>query len=113
MRGGAPQQQKGQDQQGLGEVAHVTGHPAGTFQVTYVQRLPQLVFGSDSNWLLREHFDMYLWKSCEMGSIWLRDVDGAQGYSVKYEAAAQRLLQASNYHSWGGAPLSVQAPGVV
>ncbi|MDR3005612.1 MAG: hypothetical protein LBV14_15440, partial [Acidovorax sp.] len=95
----------------VGEVARVVGQPAGEFLLTYVQRLPQLVFSTDSSWLLRDHFDMYLWKSCEIGSVWLRDVEGAQGYSVKYEEAAQKLLQAINYRKWGGAPLAVQAPG--
>ena len=79
----------------------------------FLQRLPQLVFQSDSNWLLREHYDVYLWKCCEQGSVWMRDAEAAQGYNQKYELAVQNLLTANNYRAWGGAPLAVQSGGVV
>lgn len=97
----------------IGNVAHITGKPAVAYRLTYMQRLPQLAFPSDSNWLLREHYDIYLWKCCEQGSVWMRDAEAAQGYNQKYELAVQNLLTANNYHAWGGAPVAVQAPGVV
>ncbi|RKJ96638.1 phage adaptor protein [Alicycliphilus denitrificans] len=97
----------------VGEVVHITGKPEGAYTITYLQKLPELAFATDSNWLLREHFDMYLWKCCEIGSVYLRDAEAAVGYGTKYEAAAQQLLQAVNQHAWGGAPLAVLAPGVV
>ena len=97
----------------VGGVVHITGRPEGAYDITYVQQLPPLVFATDSNWLLRAHFDIYLWKCCEIGSIYLRDVEAATGYASKYEAAAGRLLQAVNQHAWGGAPRVMLAPGVV
>ena len=97
----------------VGEVVSLFGKPAGSYQMQYLQKLPALSFPADSNWLLREHYDVYLWKCCEQGSIWMRDIEATQGYSSKYEAAAQQLLKANNYHAWGGAPIAVQAHGVV
>lgn len=97
----------------VGNVAHVTGKPAATYQLMYLQRLPQLAFPSDSNWLLREHYDVYLWKCCEQGSVWMRDVEATQGYNQKYEMAVNSLLTSNNYHAWGGAPVQVQSGGVV
>ena len=97
----------------VGNVAHVTGKPAAAYQLRCLLRLPQLAFPSDSNWLLREHYDVYLWKCCEQGSVWMRDAEAAQGYNQKYELAVQNLLTANNYHAWGGAPLAVQSGGVV
>ena len=97
----------------IGNVAHVTGKAAATYQLRCLLRLPQLAFPSDSNWLLREHYDVYLWKCCEQGSVWMRDAEAAQGYNQKYELAVQHLLTANNYHAWGGAPLSVQSGGAV
>lgn len=97
----------------VGNVVHITGKPATGYRLTYLQRLPGLVFNSDSNWLLREHYDVYLWKCCENGSVWMRDAEAAQGYNQKYELAVQNLLTANNYHAWGGAPLAVQSGGVV
>lgn len=97
----------------VGNLVKIAGAPAGDYELTYVQKLTRLIFDADSNWLLREHFDVYLYKCCEIGSIWLRDPEGAQGYSTKYEAAAQKLLEAVNYHGYSAAPLEVMARGVV
>jgi len=97
----------------VGNVATITGKPAGAYQLTYVQKLPSLVFPSDSNWLLREHYDVYLWKCCEQGSVWMRDAEAAQGYSTKYERAVAQLLEANNLRAWGGASVQILAPGVV
>ena len=97
----------------IGNVAHITGKPASEYRLTYLQKLPQLAFPSDSNWLLREHYDVYLWKCCEQGSVWMRDVEATQGYNQKYEMAVNSLLTANNYHAWGGAPVQVQSGGVV
>lgn len=97
----------------VGEVAHITGKPAAAYGLKYLQKLPALVFQSDSNWLLREHYDVYLWKCCEMGSAWMRDPEAVASYSAKYESAVQQLLAANNAHKWAGASLAVMAPGVV
>ena len=97
----------------IGNVVHITGKPAAAYRLTYLQKLPQLAFPSDSNWLLREHYDVYLWKCCEQGSVWMRDVEATQGYNQKYEMAVQSLLTANNYHAWGGGPVEVQSGGAV
>lgn len=97
----------------VGNVAHITGKPASEYRLTYLQKLPQLAFPSDSNWLLREHYDVYLWKCCEQGSVWMRDVEATLGYKQKYEMAVQSLLTANNYHAWGGGPVEVQSGGAV
>lgn len=97
----------------VGEVVHITGKPATAYGLKYLQKLPALVFQSDSNWLLREHYDVYLWKCCEMGSAWMRDPEAVASYSAKYESAVQQLLAANNAHKWAGASLAVMAPGVV
>lgn len=97
----------------IGNVVHITGKPAAVYRLTYLQKLPQLAFPSDSNWLLREHYDVYLWKCCEQGSVWMRDVEATQGYNQKYEMAVQSLLTANNYHAWGGGPVEVQSGGAV
>ena len=97
----------------IGNVAHITGKPASEYRLTYLQKLPQLAFPSDSNWLLREHYDVYLWKCCEQGSVWMRDVEATQGYNQKYEMAVNSLLTANNYNAWGGGPVEVQSGGAV
>lgn len=87
--------------------------PQGDWELSYLARLPALQFPSDTNWLLQNHYDVYLWKCCEQGSVWLRDVDGAQGYRAKYDAAVSQMLDANNRHEWAGFPLHMRAPGVV
>lgn len=96
-----------------GETIEVIGKPDGNWELEYLAKLPALVFDTDSNWLLREHFDVYLWKCCEIGSIYLRDPDGASGYQTKYEQAASRIQGDVMEHRWGGASREVSAPGVV
>lgn len=45
----------------IGNVAH-RGKPASEYRLTYMQKLPQLAF-HQFNWLLREHYDVYLWRN--------------------------------------------------
>lgn len=92
----------------LGEMCHIAGKPDGSYELVYVKRLPGLVMDSDSNWMLREHFDIYLYKCCEIGSIWLRDPEGAQGYRAKFEEAANKIGNSISWHKWGGASLAVE-----
>lgn len=96
-----------------GAVAVVPGGWAGQWSMLYTQKLPALVFDSDSNWLLRDGFDVYLWKCCELGSVYLRDPEAVQGYNAKYEMAVQDMQTATAYQQSGGAPLQMRAPGVV
>ncbi len=88
-------------------------HGSGPYTLTYLQQFQALRSDADSNWLLREHFDVYLYKCCEVGSVYLRDPEGAKGYAGKYEAAAAALMRAENRRRWSGAQLQVLAPGVV
>lgn len=98
----------------IGQVAQILGNPTGVpYEILYTQRYAPLVFNEDSNWLLRNNYDVYLWKCCEQGAVWLRDPEGVTGYRAKYEAAVQEMLSANNRYNWGGTPLAVSAPGVV
>ncbi|KGH27017.1 phage adaptor protein [Comamonas testosteroni] len=98
----------------IGQVAQILGSPTGVpYEILYTQRYAPLVFNEDSNWLLRNNYDVYLWKCCEQGAVWLRDPEGVTGYRAKYEAAVQEMLSANNRYNWGGTPLAVSAPGVV
>lgn len=96
-----------------GGVAVVVGAPSGQWSLIYKQKLPALVFDGDSNWLLRDGYDVYLWKCCEVGSVFLRDSEAATGYNAKYELAVEQMMAAINSQQWGGASLAVRAPGVV
>jgi hypothetical protein len=96
-----------------GGVAVVAGQSPGQWSLVYTQKLPALMFDSDSNWLLRDGYDLYLWKCCEVGSGFLRDPEGAQGYKTKYEQSASEMVAAINSQEFGGASLSVRTPGVV
>lgn len=98
----------------IGQVAQILGSPTGVpYEILYTQRYAPLVFNEDSNWLLRNNYDVYLWKCCEQGAVWLRDPEGVTGYRAKYEAAVQEMLSANNRYNWGGTPLAVSSPGVV
>jgi hypothetical protein len=59
--------------------------------------------------VLREHYDVYLWKCCEMGSAWMRDPEAVASYSAKYEGV-QQLLSATT-RTAGPASVAVMALG--
>lgn len=87
--------------------------PQGEWAMVYDRALKPLVADDDENWLLAAAPDVYLWKCCEIGSIYLQDATAATGYNAKYSQAVDQLVSARNSQEWGGAPVSVAAPGVV
>lgn len=96
----------------VGNVLKLPGNTLGSYELIYAQRLKPLRLLDDTNWLLQRYPDVYLWKCCEQGGVWLQDSEAAQGYRAKYEAAVANIPSAHNYNKWGGA-LQVQSPGVV
>lgn len=91
----------------------LVGQPRGVWSMVYDQATKPLIEDGDTNWLLEAAFDVYLWKCCEIGSIYLQDSTAATGYNAKYSMAVDQIVGARNNQDWGGAPVEVGAPGVV
>lgn len=91
----------------------LVGHSHGEWSMVYDQAIKPLMEDGDTNWLLEVAPDVYLWKCCEIGSIYLQDSTAATGYNAKYSMAVDQIVGARNSQDWGGAPVEVGAPGVV
>lgn len=96
-----------------GDEYRLVGEPQGEWSMVYDRALKSLADDDDTNWLLGAAPDVYLWKCCEIGSVYLQDATAATGYNAKYSQAVDQLVSARNSQKWGGAPVSVAAPGVV
>lgn len=97
----------------VGETLEVLGGNGGAYVLDYWAAIPQLEEDTDSNWLLQNAYDLYLWKACEKGSVWLRDAEGAVAFKGLYDDALARLNQAEYEKRFSGSELTMLSPGVV
>lgn len=97
----------------VGQTIEVLGAGDGQYVLDYWAAFTPLLDDTDSNWLLKNAYDVYLWKSCEKGAIWLRDADGATAYRQLYDDAIAKLNQAEYNKRFSGSSLMMLAPGVV
>jgi len=80
------------------------------FRVTYWRRIPPLTVAEDTNWLLEEHGDIYLFAALLEASIYIRDPDAISLCSDRLDQAIAELQQESRLDRHGGGPL---APTVI
>lgn len=97
----------------VGQTIETSGGGSGQYVLDYYAAIPNLTEDADSNWLLQNAYDVYLWKACEKACIWLRDADGAMAYRQLYTDALARLNQQEYDKRYSGSQLMMLAPGVV
>jgi len=97
----------------VGQSIEVLGGDDGQYVLDYWASFAPLVDDTDTNWLLQNAYDLYLWKACEKGCVWLRDADGALAYRQLYDDALSKLNQAEYDKRYSGSELLMLSPGVV
>lgn len=80
------------------------------FRVTYWRRVPPLTATEDTNWLLQEHGDIYLFAALLEACLYIRDPEGVALCSDKLDEAIAELRRESREDRHGGGPL---APTVI
>lgn len=61
------------------------------YELLYFGNLPALSASGDTNWILKNHPNIYLWGGCYFGSVFLKDTNGMSAFSSLYETAKGRL----------------------
>jgi len=87
----------------IGTSLRILNGGTSSYSLLYVAKFAELVGDSDTNWLLENAPDVYLFKSLHYGAAWLRDQAAAQGYEAMYQAAREKLEVIERFGQFGGA----------
>lgn len=77
-----------------------------TLSAIYYTRLASLTLSDQTNWLLQEHPDVYVWGALQQAAIFIRDPEAISACGDLYEQAVSEVIQASRRDKWGGAPIT-------
>lgn len=75
-----------------------------TVEVNYYARLDALVDTTDTNWLLQNHYDIYLYAGLHAACEYLREVTLAQYYKGKYDEVVADQNRLENRKRYGSMP---------
>lgn len=87
----------------IGSGLRILNGGTSSYSLLYVAKFAALVGDTDSNWLLENASDVYLFKALHYGAAWLRDVSAAQAYEAMYQAAREKLEVTERFGQYGGA----------
>lgn len=78
-------------------------------ELLYWARFPALVNDPDTNWLLQNYYDVYLWQTLKQAAIFIQETELAQGYAANYMDARENVRVTENRKRYGAS--SKQAYG--
>jgi len=87
---------------------YFTWAPAGNastptnVELAYFVKWPALVEDVDTNWLLANQYDIYLWAMCHSACVFLQEKELAMDYLGKYEIAKSALALSENRKRFRG-----------
>ena len=75
----------------LGDYIYVT-EPVGTdYELVYWSAFERLAADIDTNWLLTNAANVYLFAGCKHAAVFMKDVESVQGYEALYRQAVSAL----------------------
>lgn len=93
----------------IGESFYILdGAATDTYELVYSQWFASLSADGDTNWVLTNAPDVYLWGSCFAGAVYLKDVNAAAGYKGLYDAAVKALKDKEKAAKWAGVPMMIR-----
>lgn len=96
----------------IGADLYVLGGASGTaYTLLYVAALAPFATGSDTNWLLQNYPQIYLYAACKHAAAFLKDPQGAQGYDALWRQAVA-VLNNVERESQGGGQMIVRPDAV-
>lgn len=81
-----------------------------TLDCTYLSRITPLTSANQSNWLLEEHPDAYLFGALLEAAVYIRDQDAINYLDGRLTNTLQDINAASRRDSWGSGPIAPQSP---
>lgn len=94
----------------IGDDFHILGGESGDdYSLTYWEWFEYFDDDADTNWLLLNSPDVYLWAGCEAGALFLKDYPAAADYRNRYEAAVKRVQDREKEMRVSGGAMYVRA----
>lgn len=76
----------------IGQSLYVlNGNDGDDYTLLYNQSFAALDSDDDTNWLLTNAPDVYLWGACKYGAMWLKDKEQEMTFEGRYSAAVARV----------------------
>jgi len=85
----------------------VLGGGSGVYSLLYTGAFDVLSDDADTNWLLMNAADVYLFKSLTYAAAFVKDAAAAQGYEVLYQSAKDAVNLRAEIDRYSGSPLSM------
>lgn len=93
----------------IGNALHVLNGGSGAYSLLYVGAFPALSLDADTNWLLTNASDVYLFKALVYAAIFMKDAEAAQGYEVLYQGAVSAVNETERINAYSGGSLAMTA----
>jgi len=75
-----------------------------TIDVNYYKRFAALVAGPDTNWLLNNHYNIYLYATLRAAAEYIQEDALEDRYKGKYDEATFKMARQENRKRWGATP---------
>lgn len=87
----------------IGAHFYVVNGGSEVYSLAYSAAFQSLTADSDTNWVLTNAQDVYLFCALKHGAVWAKDPAAAQGYEAMYQAAVTKLNAADRAARFAGA----------
>ena len=92
-----------------GEAFWILGGSAGeAYVLDYWEWFDYFTADDDTNWLLLNAPDVYLWAGCEAGALFLKDYEASADFGARYRTAVERVQRRENEMRYSGSALYVR-----
>lgn len=87
----------------IGGSFYVVNGGSGSYSLLYSAAFASLSADSDTNWVLTNAQDVYLFCALKHAAVWAKDAAAAQGYDAMYQAAVSKLNSSDRASRFAGA----------